>query len=143
MILIILCKKHKIRGKNVSQEGLISHSSDYQASTLSLDHKSKGASGFFFTVDQPYSVVLIIAPDILGPMPRNIFLLEPRIRSPHELGLLCLSVLWVGLTTSMSWDILSLNWTCTASVTFITGRTSCTSQRDPVLFVPVHFIPVQ
>ena len=31
------------------------------------------------------------------------------------------------LTTSMSWDILSLNWTWTASVTFITGLTSWTA----------------
>jgi len=33
-------------------------------------------------------------PENLDPMPRNIFLLEPRIRSPYELGLLCLSLLW-------------------------------------------------
>ena len=29
----------------------------------------------------------------LEPMPHSISLLEPRIRSPYELGLLCLSVL--------------------------------------------------
>jgi len=34
--------------------------------------------------------------EILDPMPHSIFLLEPRIRSPYELGLLCLSLLCWG-----------------------------------------------
>ena len=33
----------------------------------------------------------------LEPMPHSIFMLEPRIRSLFELGLLCLSVLWEGV----------------------------------------------
>jgi len=41
---------------------------------------------------------LRMEPENLNPMPRNIFLLEPRIRSLYELGLLCLSVLWVELS---------------------------------------------
>ena len=36
----------------------------------------------------------------LEPMPHSIFQLEPRIRSLLELGLLCLSLLWVEAETT-------------------------------------------
>ena len=85
---LIFSKIHKIeRRKNVSQAGLITHSSDYQASTLPLDHKSKGAPGSFTNIET-CNLDLIMEPETLYPMPRNIFLLEPRIRSLYEHGLI-------------------------------------------------------
>ena len=37
----------------------------------------------------------MMKPEILNPIAAKYFLFEPRIRSPYELGLLCLSVLWM------------------------------------------------
>jgi len=62
--------------------------------------QKQGCTRILFTVDKPFSVVFNMAPENLDPMPRNIFLLEPRIRSPYELGLLCLAVLWIQHSTT-------------------------------------------
>ena len=91
----MLLRMHKIRREKKIPNKVCSISP--QITRPALYHKTAKARvpQDFFTNYLACNLVLIKEPENLDPMPRIIFLLEPRIPSPYELGLICLSLLWL------------------------------------------------
>jgi len=81
--------------RSISSQNLktiLYHWATMTSSNLCLQQKSKLLTFFFgCRVGK-----VLCETENLDPMPRSIFLLEPRIRPPYQLGLLCLSILWFG-----------------------------------------------